>query len=105
MAFVTGSPEIKPERPLFCSILANTLLSVVPGISGAGATPEKTLLTPILDAELIACGTITSMPVQAGYADRLPNPGIDHQSSNGAYRALTAFYQRRACPYPHCPLS
>jgi uncharacterized protein (TIGR00303 family) len=64
MAFVTGSPEIRTEKPLFCSILANTMLSVVPGISGAGPTPEKTLLTPVLDAELIAYGTITSMPVR-----------------------------------------
>ncbi len=74
MAFVTGSPEIKPERPLFCSILANTLLSVVPGISGAGATPEKTLLTPILDAELIASGTITSMPVRPDTPTGCPTP-------------------------------
>jgi uncharacterized protein (TIGR00303 family) len=74
MTFVTGSPEIRTENPLFCSILANTMLSVVPGISGAGPTPEKTLLTPILDAELIACGSITSMPVRPNTPTGCPTP-------------------------------
>jgi uncharacterized protein (TIGR00303 family) len=74
MAFVTGSLEIKSERPLFCSILANTLLSAVPGISGAGPTPEKTLLTPVLDAELIAYGSITSMPVRPNTPTGCPTP-------------------------------
>ncbi len=74
MAFVTGSPEIRTERPLFCSILANTLLSVVPGISGAGPSPEKTLLTPILDAELIACGKISSMPMRPDTPTGCPTP-------------------------------
>ena len=74
MAFVTGIPEIRTERPLFCSILANTLLSVVPGISGAGPSPEKTLLTPVLDAELIACGRITSMPVRPDTPTGCPTP-------------------------------
>ena len=74
MVFVTGIPEIRTENPLFCSILANTLLSVVPGISGAGPTPEKTLLTPVLDAELIACGSITSMPVRPNTPTGCPTP-------------------------------
>ncbi|MDD1708282.1 MAG: TIGR00303 family protein [Methanoregulaceae archaeon] len=74
MAFVTGTPELRTEHPLFCSILANTMLSVVPGISGAGPSPEKTLLTPILDSELIACGAITSMPVRPNTPTGCPTP-------------------------------
>jgi uncharacterized protein (TIGR00303 family) len=74
MAFVSTNPEIRPERPLFCAILSNTLLSTVPGISGAGPTPEKTLYTPILDAELIAQGSITSMPSKPNTPTGCPTP-------------------------------
>lgn len=71
---MTSDPGIVPEKPLFCSILANTLLSTVPGISGAGPTPEKTLLTPVLDAELIVHGSITSMPVKPNTPTGCPTP-------------------------------
>ena len=74
MSFVTSDPGIVPEKPLFCSILANTMLSTVPGISGAGPTPEKTLLTPILDAELIANGSITSLPIKPNTPTGCPTP-------------------------------
>jgi uncharacterized protein (TIGR00303 family) len=74
MAFVSTNPEKRPERPLFCSILSNTLLSTVPGISGAGPTPEKTLFTPILDAELIAQGSITSTPSKPNTPTGCPTP-------------------------------
>jgi len=66
-------PEI-PERPVFSLVLANTLLSTVPGISGAGPSPEKTLLTPVLDAELVATGAITSMPFKPNTPSGCPTP-------------------------------
>ena len=53
MVFLSEIPPVTGREPIFCSILGNTILSTVPGISGAGPTPEKTLLTPVLDAELI----------------------------------------------------
>lgn len=74
MAFLSKDPGIAAENPLFCSILANTMLSVVPGISGAGPTPEKTLLTPVLDAELIAKGAITSVPARPDTPTGCPTP-------------------------------
>lgn len=74
MAFLSKEPGLAAGNPLFCSILANTMLSVVPGISGAGPTPEKTLLTPILDAELIARGAITSMPARPDTPTGCPTP-------------------------------
>lgn len=74
MAFVSSVPEVTVKRPVFCSILANTLLSTLPGISGAGPSPEKTLLTPVLDAELIARGAITSMPVRPNTPTGCPTP-------------------------------
>ncbi|HVP94771.1 MAG TPA: TIGR00303 family protein [Methanoregulaceae archaeon] len=74
MSFVSSHGLKQAERPLFVSILANTQLSTIPGISGAGPTPEKTLLTPILDAELIARGEITSMPVRPDTPTGCPTP-------------------------------
>ncbi len=74
MPFVSEDPHLEATRPLFCSILANTRLSTVPGISGAGQSPEKTLLTPVLDAELITYGSITSMPVKPNTPTGCPTP-------------------------------
>jgi uncharacterized protein (TIGR00303 family) len=74
MGFLSEIPEITFKNPLFCSILGNTILSTIPGVSGAGATPEKTLLTPILDAELITWGAITSHPVRPDTPTGCPTP-------------------------------
>lgn len=74
MAFVSGKVPLSFAKPFFCGILANTLLSTVPGVSGAGPSPEKTLLTPILDAELIATGTVTSYPFKPNTPTGCPTP-------------------------------
>jgi uncharacterized protein (TIGR00303 family) len=74
MGFLSEIPDITFKRPLFCGILGNTLLSTVPGVSGAGASPEKTLLTPVLDAELITCGAITSHPIRPDTPTGCPTP-------------------------------
>ncbi len=74
MGFLSEIPDIIFKRPLFCGILANTLLSTVPGVSGAGATPEKTLLTPVLDAELITTGAITSHKARPDTPTGCPTP-------------------------------
>ncbi|MCK9631313.1 MAG: TIGR00303 family protein [Methanoregula sp.] len=74
MGFLSEKPLFSFRNPVFCGILANTLLSTVPGISGAGPTPEKTLLTPILDAELIATGNVTSHPFKPNTPTGCPTP-------------------------------
>ncbi|MGA2914139.1 MAG: nicotinate mononucleotide-dependent phosphoribosyltransferase CobT [Methanoregula sp.] len=74
MGFLSEIPDITFKNPLFCGILGNTVLSTVPGVSGAGATPEKTLLTPVLDAELITWGAITSHPVRPDTPTGCPTP-------------------------------
>jgi uncharacterized protein (TIGR00303 family) len=74
MPFVSSHGLNPAKHPLFVSILANTLLSSVPGISGAGPSPEKTLLTPVLDAELLSRGEITSMPVLPNTPTGCPTP-------------------------------
>jgi uncharacterized protein (TIGR00303 family) len=74
MGFLSEIPDITFKNPIFCGILGNTLLSTVAGVSGAGATPEKTLLTPVLDAELITWGAITSHPVRPDTPTGCPTP-------------------------------
>jgi len=74
MEFVSPHGLKKADNPLFIGILANTMLSTVPGVSGAGPTAEKTLLTPVLDAELITNGAITSMPARPNTPTGCPTP-------------------------------
>jgi uncharacterized protein (TIGR00303 family) len=74
MAFLSAKPPFSCHKPVFCGILANTLLSTIPGVSGAGPTAEKTLLTPVLDAELITNGQITSHPVKPNTPTGCPTP-------------------------------
>ncbi len=74
MPFLSEQPAITFRRPLFATILANTLLSTIPGISGAGPAPEKTLFTPNLDAELITNGAITSTPAKPNTPTGCPTP-------------------------------
>lgn len=74
MAFLSETPAIPFRSPLFASILANTMLSTVPGISGAGPGPEQTLLTPNLDAELITDGAITSTRANPNTPTGCPTP-------------------------------
>lgn len=74
MGFLSEMPDITFKKPLFCAILGNTLLSTVPGVSGAGSTPDKTLLTPILDAELIVHGAIMSHTIKPNTPTGCPTP-------------------------------
>ncbi len=76
MPFLVGTPELRCEKPVFCIILGNTLISTIPGISGAGPTPEKTLLTPNLDAELVMTGRITSLPIKPNTPTGCPTPAF-----------------------------
>ena len=74
MSFLSASPDIQFNKPAFCVILGNTLLSTIPGLSGAGPTPEKTLLTPNLDAELVTTGSIQSIPEKPNTPTGCPTP-------------------------------
>jgi len=74
MAFLSEKPDVTFKSPFFATILANTILSTVPGISGAGPGPEKTLLTPNLDAELITDGAITSITGNPNTPTGCPTP-------------------------------
>jgi len=74
MPFLTGSPRLSCKKPAFCIILGNTLVSTIPGISGAGPTPEKTLLTPNLDAELVTRGRIANPDIKPNTPTGCPTP-------------------------------
>ncbi len=74
MVFLSEPPSFTFTRPILSLILGNTMLSTVPGISGAGPSPEKTLYTPILDAELVARGSITSMSEKPNTPTGCPTP-------------------------------
>jgi len=74
MVFLSRPSEYQPKNPLFVGILANTMLSTVPGLSGAGPNPEGSLLVPVLDAELIWQGKITSMDATPNTKTGCPTP-------------------------------
>jgi uncharacterized protein (TIGR00303 family) len=76
MPFLSGTPLPRPERPVFAIVLGNTLLSTVPGVSGAGPSPEKTVLTPVLDSELITHGAIRSRRMKPNTPTGCPTPAV-----------------------------
>lgn len=57
------------KKGLFTCTIANTMTSVIPGVSDAGDTPELTLFTPAADAEMLVNKKVTCMkgiPVNPG---------------------------------------
>ena len=61
-----GSDEIleylgKVIDPVFICTIGTTETSLIPGLSGAGATPELTEYTPAADSELMVLGTVKCM--------------------------------------------
>lgn len=61
-----GSSEIlkrlENKDPLFLCVIATTKTSNIPGITGAGATPELTDYTPAADLELVIHGAPKCLP-------------------------------------------
>jgi uncharacterized protein (TIGR00303 family) len=51
-----------PKKPLFICVIASTQTSQIPGITGAGASPELTEYTPAADVELIVHGKPLCLP-------------------------------------------
>ncbi len=56
MPFLSVVPELSFKKPMTAMVIANSMLSAVPGVSAAGASPEATLMTPNLDAKLLLNG-------------------------------------------------
>ncbi|HML04238.1 MAG TPA: TIGR00303 family protein, partial [Methanobacterium sp.] len=54
--------KLENKNPLFLCVIATTKTSNIPGITGAGATPELTDYTPAADLELVICGEPKCLP-------------------------------------------
>ena len=99
MPFLNGAPRLSGKKPAFCVILGNTLVSTIPGDLRPRPTPEKTLLTPNLDAELVTTGRYYEPEYQAQYPYRLPHPGHNHTCDDGSDRC-SPFLSMLACTIP-----
>jgi len=77
-----GSFEIPTtSNSAFLLVIATTDVSLIPGITVAGATPELTHFTPAADAEFLIkgkCGVINTIPVTP---NGLPTPAIITRAS------------------------
>ncbi len=63
-------------RELFILFIASTRTSTIPGVSIAGPTPEATLYTPALDAEIVVAGRPMSLGVVPVSPEGIPTPAI-----------------------------
>lgn len=59
MTFVSERVNFEAESPLFALILSNSIVSQIPGVSGAGEDSESSFYVPPLDAELIINGELS----------------------------------------------
>jgi len=59
MSFVSERVDFDAESPAFSLILSNSVVSTIPGVSGAGENPESSYFVPPLDAELIINGELS----------------------------------------------
>ncbi|MEM0158913.1 MAG: nicotinate-nucleotide--dimethylbenzimidazole phosphoribosyltransferase [Thermoplasmataceae archaeon] len=64
------------DSPIFVLLAGCTDVSKVPGITGAGATPDLTFLTPTLDSEIIGDGKSISSEIPPITPDGIPTPAI-----------------------------
>ncbi len=76
--------ELKNDDILFLCVIANTKTSNIPGITGAGVTPELTDYTPAADVELIMHGEprcLTEIPRTIIEGAVAPTPAVITKAS------------------------
>ena len=96
--------ENRPELNIL--IGGSTEISKIKGISAAGADPEISFMTPVLDSEIMAEGKCLSMNIPPMTPDGIPTPaliskacmnltGIDLLIVNGGFhrKPKTQFYE------------
>lgn len=83
-----GSPSIlnnlQKKNPLFLCVIASTKISNIPGITGAGATPELTDYTPAADVELVIRGEpkcLAEIPKTVIGGEAAPTPAVITKAS------------------------
>lgn len=64
------------NRKVFVLLAGCTNLSMVPNITAAGASPDLTFLTPVVDSEIIQSGQVMSMNDPPMTPDGIPTPAI-----------------------------
>lgn len=67
---------------LYILLGGTTRVSTIPGISAAGASPELTKLTPVLDSEIISEGKCISYDVVPMTEEGIPTPSIITRGAN-----------------------
>jgi uncharacterized protein (TIGR00303 family) len=71
--------SLKGKKPFFICTIATTATSKIPGISGAGASPELTVYTPAGDCELLIHSKLLSIdipPQTVAGGDSAPTPAM-----------------------------
>jgi len=68
--------EIKTENSVFVLLAGSTELSKVPGLTAAGASPDLTFLTPVIDSEILLSGKVMSAKHPPMTPDGIPTPAV-----------------------------
>ena len=77
MNWTVPSSNYSPKKPLFLCVLSTTDIAKVPGISGAGKTPE---CTPAGDAEIVTFGATRSID-EPPMTNKTPTPAVITRAS------------------------
>ncbi len=64
------------QNPLFIVILSNSKIATIPGLSGAGSTPELVQYTPAADAEIVARGKLQTIEVMSDAPSGAVTPAV-----------------------------
>ncbi|MTK64522.1 MAG: TIGR00303 family protein [Methanobacterium sp.] len=76
--------NLKDKDSLFLCVIASTETSRIPGITGAGATPELTDYTPAADVELVILGSpicLSEIPKTVVNGGSAPTPAVITKAS------------------------
>lgn len=79
-----GLPVLEDDNILFLCVIANTKTSNIPGITGAGVSPDLTAYTPAADVELIMHGEprcLPEIPRTAVEGAHAPTPAVITKAS------------------------
>ncbi|SMD31558.1 nicotinate-nucleotide--dimethylbenzimidazole phosphoribosyltransferase [Picrophilus oshimae] len=74
--------DFRNKKSIYILLAGSTEISLIPGISAAGASPGATLMTPVLDSEIIYSGKCLSMDVIPMTDNGIPTPAIITRACN-----------------------
>ncbi|MEM0139705.1 MAG: TIGR00303 family protein [Ferroplasma sp.] len=88
---------------LFILLAGSSKISLVPGISAAGASPDLMEYTPVLDSEIIQSGKCKSYDVIPMTAEGIPTPSIITRACNNISGIDTLIVDAGFTMPPHIP--